>query len=438
MDKELFTKYKKLGRGSWGKDLSLWKTMYTAFLSQMKNEELTPLSELLLKIFLDIPEARKQEIPIIMHPFNYEPVLFFAMNLAPLMQEVISVGLAPFHMNEPYIDLANKFGYGDNPTICNAQRPFISLSMQGAAPIPDLLFYLSTPCNSLSMSYQVFQNLTGIPSFNIDIPYWAYNQENEFYDEKTVNYLIDQSKNLIHWLESKTKMKFDEDQFQQTMIWCNKAREYVMEFNELLKAVPCPVTSQSGFWNFFVMVTRGGSPDAAKVTKWMRDVAVTNMKNGIGAVPDEKIRIAWPYTHVFYDQNLLPWLEQTFNAVVIMDLLGHYKVVPHDTSTIEHCYEGLAKGALDASMVGKCRGPSEYYVKYIVNYVRDYKIDCVIMPMHYACKHVNTIAMIASEAIRDETGIPTLIFGCDSYDSREVTSETIKERISDFLTQVVL
>ena len=35
-------------------------------------------------------------------------------------------------------------------------------------------------------------------------------------------------------------------------------------------------------------------------------------------------------------------------------------------------------------------------------------------------------------------GIPTLVFGCDPYDSREVTSETIRARISEFLTQVVL
>ena len=166
MDIDLFTKYKKLGRGSWGKDLIIWKTMYTTFLSPLKNVELTPFDEMLLNIFLDIHKARKQGKPIIMHPFNFEPELFFAMNLEPLMQEIISVGLAPFHLNQPYIDFGNKIGYGDNLTLCNAQRPIISLLMQGAAPNPDLLFFLSTPCNSLSMSYQVFQNVTGTPSFN--------------------------------------------------------------------------------------------------------------------------------------------------------------------------------------------------------------------------------------------------------------------------------
>ena len=438
LDKEIFDEYKKKGRGNWGKDLKIWKTMYNAFLNAAKEEEINPFTEMLLDIFLSIPKARKEGNPIIMHPFNYEPELLLTMNLTPLMQEIISVGLAPFHLNEPYIDFTKQVGYGDNPTICNAQRPFIALLMQGAAPIPDLLIYTATPCNSLTMTYQVMQNLTKIPSFNIDIPYWAYNQENEYYDYKTIDYIINQSKNIITWIEINTQQKFDENKFQRTMISLNQAREYVLEFNEVLKAVPCPVPSITGFGNFFTMVTRGGSSEAVKTTKWFRDIAAENVKNGVGGVPDEKLRIAWPYTHVFFDQELLPWMEQTFNAVVIMDLLGHYKVLPHDVSTIENCFRSLAKGMLDASMVGTLRGPIEYYLNYLINYVKDYKIDAVIFPVHFACKHVYAMARVASEAIREEIGVPSLIFGCDSYDSREVTSEAIREKISEFLTQIVM
>lgn len=438
MDIELYNKYKKLGRGSWGKDLLMWKTMFNTFLIQNKDEEFTPVTELLLNTFLDIPKARKEEKPIIMHPFNYGPELFYAMDMAPLMQEVFSVGLAPFHFNEPYIDFTNQIGFGDNPTLCNAQRPLIGSYIKGAAPIPDYLFFLSTPCNSLAMTYQVFQNLTGVPAFNIDIPYWAYDQASEFYDDKTVDYLIKQIKNLIAWLEKETKHKLNIENLQQTMTWVNQAREYVWEFNELLKTVPCPAPSITGFGNFLAMVTKGGTYDAVKVTKFIRDNTADNVKNGIAGVPDEKIRIAWPYTHIFFDQELFPWLEEKFQAVVILDMLGFYQVLPHDTSTIEKCYESLAKGTLDFSMIGTCRGPIEYYIDFLLNYVKEYKIDCVIMPMQFACKHAYAMARVASEAVREETDIPTLIFGCDPYDSREVTSEAIRDKISDFLTQVVL
>ena len=440
MEEETFKKYKKLGRGSWGgKDLSLWKTMYNAFLNLIKEEEeFTPIMEIFLNMFLRVRNARKEGKPIIMHSFNYEPALFFAMNLTPLMQESFSIGLAPFHINEPYIDITNEIGYGDTPTLCNAQRPLVGAYTRGAAPIPDLLFFTSTPCNAIAMTYQVFQHLINVPTFNLDIPYWAYEQTSEFYDEKTIDYMIKQTKDLVSWLEKETNQKLDLEKFQQTIKWVNEARENIVEFNELLKNVPCPMPSIAGMGNYITMVTRGGTPDAVEVTKYFRDEAAQNVKNGIAGVPDEKIRIAWPYTHVFFDRDLLIWIEETFQAVVILDLLGYYPVMPHDVSTIEKCYESEAIATLDFSMIGTCRGPIEFYVDFVLDYVRDYKIDCVIIPMQFACKHAYATTRVAAEAIREQLGIPTLIFGCDPYDSREVSSETIRERISEFLTQVVM
>jgi benzoyl-CoA reductase/2-hydroxyglutaryl-CoA dehydratase subunit BcrC/BadD/HgdB len=272
----------------------------------------------------------------------------------------------------------------------------------------------------------------------MDVPYWSYDELNEFYDEKTIGYMVKQTKDLISWLEKETNQKLDLEKFQQTMKLVNEARKNVLEFNELLKSVPCPMPSLAGFMNFATMATHSGTPEAVKATKWIRDEAAENVKNGIAGVPDEKIRIAWPYTHIFFDQELLPWIEETFQAVVILDILGYYPVLPHDVSTIEKCYESLAKGVLDFSMVGTCRGPAEYYTEFVLNYVKDYKIDTVIIPMQFACKHAYAITRIAAEAVQELLGIPTLIFGVDPYDSREVTSETIRARISEFLTQVVL
>ena len=173
MDEELYKKYSKLGRGNWGKDFTLLRTMYFGYLQLMKDEDFTPVVELTLNVYLDLLNARRKTAPIIMYPFNYGPELFHAMEIAPIMQEMFSVGLAPSHLNEFYLDFTNKIGYGDNPTLCNAQRPLIGSLMEDAAPIPDLLFFLSTPCNSLAITYQVFEHLTSVPTYNVDIPYWA-------------------------------------------------------------------------------------------------------------------------------------------------------------------------------------------------------------------------------------------------------------------------
>jgi benzoyl-CoA reductase/2-hydroxyglutaryl-CoA dehydratase subunit BcrC/BadD/HgdB len=447
MSEHWYKKYKKIAREKWGPEFTLWKAMFRGFIDLFKqrmkeegtfDDPINPVGKMLLDKFINVPKARLEGKPIVMHPFNYGPELFYAMDLEPLMQELFSVGLAPLYLNEYYIDITNEMGYGDNATLCNAQRPLIGAMKEGATPMPDLLFYLSTPCNSLSMTYQVFHNLTGIPQFNIDIPYWAHDPTSEYYDEKTIEYVLKQIKLLIPWLEKKTNREFNPEKFKQTMEQLNKTRKYIMEFNELLRAVPCPVNSQIPLFVFLTMVLCGGTQDAVKSSKFMRDEAAENVKNGIGGIPDEKIRIAWPYTHVFMDNELFPYLEENFGAVTIMDILGFYQIEPHDTSTIDKCFQSLALGTLDFSMIGTCRGPIEYYIDYVIRWVKDYKIDCVILPMQFACKHAYAMARITSEEVREQTGVPTLIFGCDPYDSREVRIETIRSKISDFLTEIVM
>jgi len=439
LDQEIYDKYKKLGRGKWGKDFQLLKVMYNAILTQFKDdeEEFTPFMEVALKIFLDARKNRIEGKPLLIHSFNMEPSLFNAMDINYLMLELSISSIAAGHLNEPYIDLTDEMGYGDNPSICNAQRPIIGAYKKGAAPIPDLLVYPSTPCNSIATTFQAFAGLNNVPFFNIDMPYWSHEQGSKYYDSKSLPYVIDQYKALISWLETHTKQKFDPEKFQKTMSLVNQARENIWEFNELLKSVPCPVDSKTGNMNWAIMGQRSGTIDAVTVTKYLRDEAAENAKNGIGGIEDEKIRIAWPYTHIFHDPELFDWLAEEFHAVAIMDFLGYYQPLPHDISTTEKCFESLAVGALDANMVGGCRGPTEYYLDWVVNYVKDYSIDCCIFPVHFACKHVFPITRITSEAVREETGVPSLIFGCDSYDSREVTSKVIRGKISDFLTQVV-
>jgi len=443
MTEEMMKEYQEFAQREWPSDLGLWKTIFLGFLGLVQANLAmgapdSPANELILELFARVARARMNNKPIVLHSFNCGPELFYAMDLEPLMLEVLGVGMAPFGMNHPYIDLTNQMGYGDNPTLCNAQRPLVAVHSRGELPKADLMVYLSTPCNSLATNYQVYEHITGMPTFTIDTPYWSYDPASEFYDEKTISYVVNQYKGLISWIEKQTGRKFNIDRFQETMIRVNQARENIMEFNDLLKAVPCPVHSWDAFTNWNIMGNSAGTCKSVEMTKWMRDHAAENVRNGVGALRNEKIRVAWPYTHVFFDQGLFLWMEQTFGAVAIMDLLGHYHISPHDTSTVDKCFESLAMGTLDYSMVDTCRGPAEFWIEYLLRFIKDYRIDCAVFPMQFACKQYYAMLGLAAEAIRREAGIPVLTFGCDPYDSREVPSQEVRGRIEEFIREIVM
>ena len=74
----------------------------------------------------------------------------------------------------------------------------------------------------------------------------------------------------------------------------------------------------------------------------------------------------------------------------------------------------------------------------MIRFIKDYKIDCAIFPMQFACKHAYAMATLTAEEVHKQLDIPTLIFGCDPYDSREVPSEKIHDKRSHFRTEIVL
>ena len=64
MEEPWWSKYKKIGREKWGKDFVLWKGMFRAFVSQAKDREYLPMSEMLLDTFVDVGRARQEGRPL--------------------------------------------------------------------------------------------------------------------------------------------------------------------------------------------------------------------------------------------------------------------------------------------------------------------------------------------------------------------------------------
>ena len=112
MDIEKFNEYKKRTRGNWGKDLSMLKMMTIGLLNQFKDDELTPITEMLLNYLLSIPKARKEGKKFVMHPFNYGPEIFYAMDLQPVFPENWSPVCAAFGLTPKNFEISENIYSG--------------------------------------------------------------------------------------------------------------------------------------------------------------------------------------------------------------------------------------------------------------------------------------------------------------------------------------
>ncbi|MHA1270291.1 MAG: 2-hydroxyacyl-CoA dehydratase subunit D [Candidatus Helarchaeota archaeon] len=416
--------------------------IFEAMQDQATKEEITVINPIFLKILGNyLRKARiamvEKTKPTVMYNFCIPPEIIYAMDCQPICQEAGSVALSITEREHlKYIDAAEEAGIA--PEQCNAQKVWIGAIIKNEIPKPDCLLYGSQPCDSTNILYQVIEKYYELPTYILDVPYWSYEKENKFYDERVIPYFANQVKNIFPWMEKFTGKKFEYDRLVKTIELSNKAREYALELNELMKAKPSPCPSMMTFSEYLVLTTSSGTQDCIDYLKWMRDLAADMVKQGKGATElmynkEEKIRMVWVYIPIFWDFLLYDWMERRYGAVCVTDLMGYNYTQPVDTSSEESIYEGLARNILDIPMGRQSRGMAEYYLDYLIMTVKEYKADAAIFGGHIACKHSWAIAQLLKEELKKATGVPMLTFEVDSMDPRPVKKSIVKKKLKTFI-----
>lgn len=404
----------------------------------------TVFLDVMIEYLNNLYKAKKEGIPVGMYNFCVPPELLYAAEIYPLCQEIGSVALAiantKTHMG--YIDTAEQSGLAREQ--CNAQKIWIGAALQLKTPSPDFLVYASQPCDSTNILYQVMQHMYEIPSFTIDIPTWHYDQDNKYYDEQTVPYVASQLKDLLKFIEERIKRKITFERLQETFANSNKAREYILETLELLKNKPSPLTSMTPFTLYMTMISSAGLPGKViEYAKWVRDNAKEMVKQKKSPMEDylkgktEKHRCFWVYIPIFFDPMLMGWMEQKFQISTVMDMMGYQMTQPVNLNSEETLLEDLAKTLMGMPMARQSRGPMEYYLDDCINIIKEYQIDLCIWGGHMGCKHSWAIASLMKERIKEETGVPMLVFQVDTMDSRVVGSRDVRKMIKEFVKEVV-
>jgi len=417
----------------------LINTMMQTETEQVLNPQfLRILKNYLLNIYTAEAEGKTK----LMYNFCFPPEIIHALDAYPMWQEAGSVGNSMWgNQHLKYIDLAEENGIA--PEQCNAQKVWIGALMANEAPKPDGLVYASQPCDSTNILYQVIQNWYKIPTYTLDVPYWAHNPESKFYDERTVPYFAEQVKGIIPWAEKNFGLKYDPEKMKSIMELSNKARELTLDINELMTAVPAPLPSITTITTYLTLTTSAGTQECVDYCQWFRDKAADMVKRKTGALwemnqIEEKIRVVWIYIPIFWDLLMfIDWMGRKFGAVVVQDLMGYNLAQPADLSSEESMFEGLAKIILDMPMGAQSRGPAEYYMDYLSLLVKKYKADCAIYSGHMSCKHSAAISVFIKEELYRQTGIPTLLFEVDTMDPRKVPSKVVRQKIKTFFEEVL-
>ena len=162
----------------------------------------------------------------------------------------------------------------------------------------------------------------------------------------------------------------------------------------------------------------------------MYDEVNTRVKDGLGAIRDEKVRLLW--------DNIPPWFSifRFFNGLAKRGV-----VFPADTYT--HAWTGSIEGddlfdsvASIYSNVYLNKGLDAKIDK-MCQLIKDYDLDGFIMFSVRSCKRYSIGQLVSKEIVSERTGVPGVVIEGDMVDSRLFNDAQIETRV-DALLEMLL
>jgi benzoyl-CoA reductase/2-hydroxyglutaryl-CoA dehydratase subunit BcrC/BadD/HgdB len=205
--------------------------------------------------------------------------------------------------------------------------------------------------------------------------------------------------------------------------------ELVREINELRKAVPSPFH----FQGFMDLLTADylfpGQPESIEYLETLRDELTDMVKEGKGAVPNERFRLMNFFLPPMYLIGFLERISQESGAVSVAEpfftFWGDGRLDPN---------RPLESVAQKSYMLPEARmyGPlDERAIDSITTCAKDYKIDGAIYYADVGCRHSCATIKLFKD-ILDDLDIPMLTLDCDVLDPTITSEEEIREKLEGF------
>ena len=354
-----------------------------------------------------------------------EPLI--AMDIIPVYPENHAAMIGASKMGTDLCEKAEEMGYpGD---ICSYARADISCATINGGPIgglpkPDMLVCCNNICGTVLKWYEVQARFFDVPLFILDTPI-----SHTDFSEEAHRYVRRQFDEYILFLEKHCGKKIDHDRLKEVGEISIKGGQLWQAVLDTTMHKPSPMSAFDAFFHLALIVTLRGTQTVIDYYQELLEEMNQRIKEGISAVPDEKIRLLWDNLPIWYKTK---WLSETF--------AGHGACLVADTYTTAWCgsLKYLDENNFFESMV---QGYSRIYLNIgvdamadqVVGMVEKYSANGLVMHSNRSCKPYSLGQYDIAKIVRERCDIPTLIIEADMVDARSFAESQIETRISAFM-----
>jgi benzoyl-CoA reductase/2-hydroxyglutaryl-CoA dehydratase subunit BcrC/BadD/HgdB len=377
--------------------------------------------QMLASYFTRLLHAREEGKFIAAHTVFFPTEILYAMDIVPMHTETTTWMMALFMAEQAEL-LAAGAELGLASEICSPHRGLAGAFALGALPRPDVMLWSNLICDNTSKCGELVMELNDCPGFFLDHPFGDSPEE--------INYLLGELKDMIRFMEEKSGRKMDLDRLAEIVARTDRQIELFREINELRKAVPTPFH----FQGFLELLTSdylfAGQPEAIDYLETLRDELAERVREGKGAVPDERFRLMTLFVPPMYLMGFLERISQEYGAV----------------SVVEPLFTRWAEGRLDPARPLESMAKKSYLIperrtmygplreqglKDLVDCAEQYRVDGAIYWAFIGCRHTCATIKLFKD-ILNEVDVPVLTIDCDVVDPTFSTEEETREKLEQF------
>lgn len=289
-------------------------------------------------------------------------------------------------------------------------------------PAPDILLATEGACSTHPKWWEAMQRHFDCPLVLIDA---AYAVDSETLREHQKSYLAAELRDAVRIMDEHTRKKFDMDWLREVVALSDKASELWDEIDELRAAIPTPISQIDVFTCLFALVTLKGTQEAVDFYKVLSDEVRERVDNGVGFVPNERFRLIWDLFPIYHNMRLLNYFAE-FGAAFVTDLYGNAFSGRLDASDP---FGSMAARYLSYFMRAAASGKAGLYKER----AKKYHVDGIVFHSNRCCRCFTSEQPDIGNILREELGLPALMFEGNMVDPRGYDDQQVKAKIEAFM-----
>jgi len=322
---------------------------------------------------------------------------------------------------------AEEIGYSQE--LCSYARSSIGSvekpdqSPMDGLPAPQALLAGNNICGTVLRWYDAVSEQTGAPVFLFDTPPIDDGQPDHHKE-----YVRNGLNRLVDFLGTTFNTTLTAERMREVAVLSSKALELWNKSLSACKTSPTPLNCADRFLAMAPVVSMRGTELIIDFYETLLDEVEMRVKEGLGAIRDEKIRLLW--------DNIPPWhsIFRFFNGLAKRGV-----AFPADTYT--HAWSGKLKIEGDDLFDSVVSNYSNVYlnkgleakIDKMCELINDYNLDGFVMFSVRSCKRYSLGQLVSKEIVTERTGVPGVVIEGDMVDSRVYNEAQIQTRVDALL-----